>query len=59
MEESAIRMIARMISLNTIEVLLLRKYYGGYSPRFYLRDMIDNSLKEIKINNKYELSMSV
>ena len=47
-------MIARMISLNTIEVLLLRKYYGGYSPRFYLRDMIDNSLKEIKINNKYE-----
>ncbi|WP_297671607.1 type I pullulanase [Thomasclavelia sp.] len=54
MEESAIRMIARMISLNTIEVLLLRKYYGGYSPRFYLRDMIDNSLKEIKINNKYE-----
>ena len=54
MEESAIRMIAQMISLNRIEVLFLKQYYGGYSPKFYLRDMSNNSLKEIKIADKYE-----
>ena len=54
MEKSAIRMIAQMISLNRIEVLLLKQYYGGYSPKFYLRDMSNNSLKEIKIADKYE-----
>ena len=47
MEKSAIRMIAQMISLNRIEVLFLKQYYGGYSPKFYLRDMSNNSLKEI------------
>lgn len=54
MEKSAIRMIAQMISLNRIEVLFLKQYYGGYSPKFYLRDMRNNSLKEIKIADKYE-----
>ena len=54
MEKSAIRMIAQMISLNRIEVLLLKQYYGGYSQKFYLRDMSNNSLKEIKIADKYE-----
>ena len=52
MEKSAVRMIARMVALKKIEVLLLKKYYGGNSPRFYLRDLTNNDLTEIKISSK-------
>ena len=53
MEKSAVRMIAQMIALKKIEVLLLKKYYEGNSPRFYLRDLNSGDLKEIKISGKY------
>ena len=49
MEKSAVRMIAQMIALKKIEVLLLKKYYEGNSPSFYLRDLNIGDLKEIKI----------
>ena len=45
MEKSAVRMIAQMIALKKIEVLLLKKYYEGNSPRFYLRDLNSGDLK--------------
>lgn len=53
MEKSAIRMIAQMVALKKIEVLLLKKYYEGNSPRFYLRDLTNHDLTEIKISGKY------
>lgn len=53
MEKSAVRMIAQMVALKKIEVLLLKKYYDGNSPRFYLRDLTSNDLTEIKISGKY------
>lgn len=53
MEKSAVRMIAQMVALKKIEVLLLKKYYDGNSPRFYLRDLTNNDLTEIKISGKY------
>lgn len=52
MEKSAVRMIAQMVALKKIEVVLLRKYYDGNIPRFYLRDLITNDIKEIMISNK-------
>ena len=45
MEKSAVRMIAQMIALKKIEVLLLKKYYEGNSPRIYLRDLKSGDLK--------------
>lgn len=54
MKESAIRMIAQMISINKIEVLLLKQYYSGNSPKFYLRDLTSHTLKEIPIIDRYE-----
>lgn len=53
MEKSAVRMIAQVVALKKIEVLLLKKYYEGNSPRFYLRDLNSGDLKEIKISGKY------
>lgn len=53
MEKSAIRMIAKMVSMNKVEVLLIRRYYDGNCPCFYLRDLSDNSLTELEISAKY------
>ena len=39
MEKGKIRMLANLIELNKIEVRLSKKYYGGISPKFYLRDL--------------------
>lgn len=52
MEKSAIRMIAKMVSVNKIEVQLIRRYYEGNCPRFYLRDLNNNTLIEIEISAK-------
>ena len=46
-------MIARMVSESKIEVLLIRRYYEGNVPRFYLRDLSNNDLKEIEISGKF------
>ncbi|MBD9143709.1 MAG: type I pullulanase, partial [Erysipelatoclostridium ramosum] len=53
MEKSAIRMIAKMVSVNKIEVQLIRRYYEGNCPRFYLRDLNNNTLIEIEISAKF------
>ena len=47
MEKGKIRMLANLIELNKIEVRLLKKYYGGISPKFYLRDLNKETLVEI------------
>ena len=54
MEKSAIRMIAKMVSVNKIEVQLIRRYYEGNCPRFYLRDLNNNTFvnSKIKITKK-------
>ncbi|MFQ6794217.1 MAG: type I pullulanase [Thomasclavelia sp.] len=54
MENSAIRMIAKMVLANKIEVLLVRQYYGGNADKFYLRNVRTGELQEIKISGKYE-----
>lgn len=53
MEKSAIRMIAKMVSLNEIEVLLKKQYYGGNSPYFYLRDLTDNSMLKMEVSERF------
>lgn len=53
MEDSAVRMIAEMVSMEKIEVRLIRRYYEGNVPRFYLRDLINNDLQEIEVSAKY------
>lgn len=47
MEQGKVRMIAHLIELNKIEVRLSKKYYGGISPKFYLRDLTNETLQEI------------
>ena len=47
MEKGKIRMLANLIELNKIEVRLSKKYYGGISPKFYLRDLNKETLVEI------------
>ena len=49
MEKGKIRMLANLIELNKIEVRLSKKYYGGISPKFYLRDLNKETLVEIPI----------
>ena len=46
-------MIAKMVSVNKIEVQLIRRYYEGNCPRFYLRDLNNNTLIEIEISAKF------
>lgn len=53
MENSAIRMIAKMILANKMEVLLVRQYYDGNSDRFYLRNVLTGDLQKIMISAKY------
>lgn len=53
MENSAVRMIAKMILANKMEVLLVRQYYDGNSDRFYLRNVLTGNLQEIMISAKY------
>ena len=49
MEKGKIRMLANLIELNKIEVRLSKKYYGGISPKFYLRDLNKETLAEIPV----------
>ena len=42
-------MLANLIELNKIEVRLSKKYYGGISPKFYLRDLNKETLAEIPV----------
>ena len=49
MEKGKIRMLANLIELNKIEVRLSKKYYGGISPKFYLRDLNKETLVEIPV----------
>lgn len=53
MENSAVRMTATMIAVNQLEVLITKMYYGGNVPRFYLRDLVNDKLKEIRISGKH------
>lgn len=53
MENSAVRMIAKMILANKMEVLLVRQYYDGNSDKFYLRNVLTGDLQEIMISAKY------
>ena len=53
MENSAVRMIAKMILANKMEVLLVRQYYDGNSDRFYLRNVLTGDLQKIMISAKY------
>ena len=49
MEKGKIRMLANLIELNKIEVRLSKKYYGGISLKFYLRDLNKETLVEIPV----------
>lgn len=49
MEKVKIRMLANLIELNKIELRLSKKYYGGISPKFYLRDLNKETLVEIPV----------
>ena len=49
MEKGKIRMLANLIELNKIEVRLSKKYCGGISPKFYLRDLNKETLVEIPV----------
>ena len=49
MEKGKIRMLANLIELNKIELRLSKKYYGGISPKFYLRDLNKETLVEIPV----------
>ena len=51
MEKSAIRMIAKMVSVNKIEVQLIRRYHEGNCPRFYLRDLNNNTFDKRNITS--------
>jgi len=42
-------MLANLIELNKIEVKLSKKYYGGISPKFYLRDLTKETLIELSV----------
>ncbi len=54
MEESAIRMIAQLIGLRKIVVKLSKRYYGGVSKTFYLRNLDKNTLVKIDFANEGE-----
>ena len=54
MEKGKIRMLANLIELNKIEVRLSKKYYGGISPKFYLRDLNKETLVEIPVTETCE-----
>ena len=47
MEQGKVRMLANLIELNKIEVKLSKKYYGGISPKFYLRDLTKETLTRL------------
>ena len=49
MEQGKVRMLANLIELNKIEVKLSKKYYGGISPKFYLRDLTKETLIELSV----------
>ena len=49
MEQGKVRMLANLIELNKIEVKLSKKYYGGISPKFYLRDLTKETLIELNV----------
>lgn len=50
MECSMFRMIAHLIDVDKIEVALSKNYYNGISPKFYLRDLTESTLKQISAN---------
>lgn len=54
MEESAIRMIAQLVGLRNIVVKLSKRYYGGISKNFYLRNLDKNTLIKIDFANEGE-----
>ena len=54
MEESAIRMVAQLIGLSKIVVKLSKRYYGGISKTFYLRNLDKNSFVKIDFANEGE-----
>ena len=49
MEQGKVRMLANLIELNKIEVKLSKKYYGGISRKFYLRDLTKETLIELSV----------
>ena len=49
MEQGKVRMLANLIELNKIEVKLSKKYYGGISLKFYLRDLTKETLIELNV----------
>lgn len=54
MERSMFRMIAHLTDVDKIEVSLSKNYYNGISPKFYLRDLTENTLKQISATKTNE-----
>ena len=45
MESSMLRMVAHLIDVDKIEVSLSKNYYDGISPKFYIRDLNEKTIK--------------
>lgn len=54
MEETGIRMKAYVMDLDSIEVNIIKQYYQGFIPCFYLREVESGSLTEIEISYQDE-----
>ena len=54
MENTMFRMIAHLTDIDKIEVSLSKNYYNGISPKFYLRDLTENTLKQISAKKTAE-----
>lgn len=54
MEDTGIRMKAYVMDLDSIEVNVIKQYYQGFIPCFYLREVESGSLTEIEISYQDE-----
>lgn len=54
MENSMLRMVAHLIDIDKIEVSLSKNYYDGISPKFYIRDLNEKTIKQISAKKTSE-----
>ncbi|MGN1183324.1 MAG: type I pullulanase [Faecalibacillus sp.] len=59
MESSMFRMVAHLIDIDKIEVSLSKNYYNGISPKFYIRDLNEKTIKQISANKTAETEKNI